>query len=84
MKPTTRFPAPYSTIVATVCFVVTLTTAWSEPAGAQMAVDPRVNLEVNPAVQMGRQLDANPMLGARGVNAARPVSPLLQGNLYAQ
>jgi len=49
-----------------------------------MAVDPRVNLQVNPAVQMGRQLDANPMLGARGVNSARPVSPLLQGNLYAQ
>lgn len=31
----------------------------------------------------GRLLDANPAVGGRGVNPARPVSPLLRGNLTA-
>jgi hypothetical protein len=50
------------------------------PGAAQIALDRSVNMQ---AQQTGRMLDANPQIGARGLNSFRPVSPLMGGNLSA-
>jgi len=52
-------------------------------AWGQAPVEMRVNTRVNPGVRMNRAAGANPMLGARGINYARPMSPLIGANSIA-
>ncbi len=58
--------------------LVLLTSAVS--ARGQQSIDRRVDYSVRPP---GRLLDANPAVGSAGLNYARPVSPFIGGNAYA-
>ncbi len=49
----------------------------------QAPVNPTANVTAGAPVQTGRLLDRNPQLGSDGYNYARPVSPLLSGNVIA-
>jgi tetratricopeptide (TPR) repeat protein len=50
---------------------------------AQAPVNPAANLRAGAPLQTGRMLDRNPQVGGGGYNFARPMSPLMNGNLIA-